>query len=533
MEHHARKIDIGHVLFVEDNEDDYLVMLDAMRRAGYFLNSVRVETREVFLELLRTQKWDAVVSDFRLPSFNALEVLEIINDANLNLPVVIVSGTVGEDVAVRLMKAGATDFILKDNSARLGPVLVREIADFASRRKQHEAEKALEDKKVELELMLNNIPAFIFYSDHDGHILKVNAEFSELFQIPAEDCIGKNFASITKGSPSDAERYARQTLHTGARLDTTEFMTFNDKKRWFYVSRIPYGGSAGKQELIAIGTDITELKESEQMLIAAKNTAENAISEMNIAIENANRMALEAEKASVLKDAFLRNLSHEIRTPLNGIIGYTEILANVEKINLDERDAYCKGVLSKAQELIAIFDALLFISEVAAQKFEFCPTDSNIRENVASVLESVSTYDGKKSLSFSYKVSDTIPAHVTVDSVRLRQVLFNLAKNAVLFTHEGSIHIDVDLLQTVPSTQKLLLQFSISDTGIGIAKEHFESIFEPFFQVDSSLTRKQGGLGIGLTIAKQIVERMGGEIHVVSKIGRGSTFIFSVWVTSC
>lgn len=121
MEHHARKIDIGHVLFVEDNEDDYLVMLDAMRRAGYFLNSVRVETREVFLELLRTQKWDAVVSDFRLPSFNALEVLEIINDANLNLPVVIVSGTVGEDVAVRLMKAVQPTSFLKITVPDSGP----------------------------------------------------------------------------------------------------------------------------------------------------------------------------------------------------------------------------------------------------------------------------------------------------------------------------------------------------------------------------------------------------------------------------
>ena len=227
--------------------------------------------------------------------------------------------------------------------------------------------------------------------------------------------------------------------------------------------------------------------------------------------------------ANLAKSQFLATMSHEIRTPLNGVIGMANLLASTP---LNSRQSQLVDNLARSgRSLLALINDILDLSRIEAQELALFEAPFEIREVIAEVADLFGEQCGSKGLDLIYSIAEVVPGQLLGDAVRLRQVLINLVGNAMKFTEQGEILIEVSIKSH--ERDEIALEFLISDTGIGIAADRLKQVFEPFRQVDVSMTRSRGGSGLGLAITKRLVELHGGEIDVESEPGVGSRFHFT------
>ncbi len=245
-------------------------------------------------------------------------------------------------------------------------------------------------------------------------------------------------------------------------------------------------------------------------------------------IEKDNAQLVEAKEAALMslkaKDEFLAKMSHEIRTPLNAVMGLSNLL---EQTSLDEDQMfYVKSIRSSSDNLLVIINEILDFSKIQAGKLAIEKAPFNLSDLLESFVSSTKIGINEKWLGFHFAKPDDLPEWIIGDSVRLNQILLNLVSNAIKFTEKGEVSIRVDLEKQIDN--KVQIKFTITDTGIGIPKEKLADIFGSFNQASSSTTRRYGGTGLGLTIARQLVELQGGNLGVESEVGVGSTFFFSL-----
>jgi len=256
-----------------------------------------------------------------------------------------------------------------------------------------------------------------------------------------------------------------------------------------------------------------------------KNALEDSTRKLSQTISELNEAKRIAEEATTAKSAFLATMSHEIRTPLNGIIGMAELGLMDEEIKALERERLL-DIKTSGESLLEIINEILDISKIEADKLELEEIEFSIRDLIQKVVNLLSIKIFQEKLEFVCEIDPNLPDILIGDPLRIRQILINLLSNAVKFTEEGTISIAVKMLEHIE--EQITLEFSITDTGIGIPEKKQNQLFESYTQAEKSTTRTHGGTGLGLNISQRLVKLMGGKINVESELGRGSRFFFKI-----
>jgi PAS domain S-box-containing protein len=342
----------------------------------------------------------------------------------------------------------------------------------------------------------------------DGTVQLVNAATERSFGYEREELIGQPVELLLPERFREGHRKLRENyflVPTARAMDPDRELCARRSDGSEFLVEIGLSPITvdGQTVVLASVYDVTLRKEAEAALLSAKEAAEQA-----------NRA----------KSDFLANMSHEIRTPMNAIIGMTELLLD-DDLSPAQRE-YARTVFESAESLLTIINEILDFSKIEAGHLELEPVDFDLREEIVDMLRTLGTRAHNKDVELVWQVDSDVPACVHGDPVRIRQVLLNLVGNAIKFTEQGEVAVNVELASQSGSTVDL--QFSVCDTGIGIPREKLRQIFTAFTQADGSTTRRFGGTGLGLTISSRLVEAMGGRIKVESEEGVGSRFHFRV-----
>ena len=361
-------------------------------------------------------------------------------------------------------------------------------------------------------LLLDSTSEAIYGIDLDGKCTFCNPACARLLGYEGpDDLLEKGMHQLIHHTWQDGSPYLKEDCRIYQALKNEKGSHVEDEVFWrkdgssFHAEHSSYPMRRGTEMIgaVAVLTDITERKRTERVM----------------------REAMEAaEAASQAKSEFLANMSHEIRTPMNGIMGMTDLALDTD-LTVEQRD-YLSTVKKSSESLLCVINDILDFSKMEAGKFEISPIDFSPRETVEEAVKSLAMQAEEKGLEISCRIAPAVSERLVGDSDRLRQVIINLAGNAIKFTHLGEVVVEVEEVRETSDGAEL--HFSVRDTGIGVPADKLDSIFEAFVQADSSTTRDYGGTGLGLAISKRLVELMGGRIWAESEEGKGSTFHFTV-----
>ena len=380
---------------------------------------------------------------------------------------------------------------------------------------------AAAEQRATLRAIIDAVPEHVYVKDLDGRCLVRNRFSAEWAGLESTDAAVGLTVFDTSSPPGLARAYwdaERRVLETGeAEIEREEPCLSDGGPGWMVSSRIPLRDTGGAVVgLVGVARDVTEQKRAEAALVAAKEAA---------------------EAAARAKAEFLATMSHEIRTPMNGVIGMTSLLLRTP-LDDDQRDCV-ETIRTSGDALLTIVNDVLDFSKIEAGHLDLERAPFDVRGTVDEARALLAIDADAKGVALAVEVALDVPARVVGDVSRTRQVLVNLLSNAVKFTHEGSVAVRVTAAPPAegpdaedPSAEGLTLAFAVEDTGVGIAADTLDAVFESFTQADASTTREYGGTGLGLAISKRLVEALGGAISAESEPGAGSTFRFTVPVAA-
>jgi len=552
-----------HLLLVEDEQMDVELIAVTLETAGVEFTYDAVDRMDSCQQCLATQRYDAVLADYRLPCCNGRQVLQLLLESGQDIPFILVTGNLGEEAAVELMKAGMTDYVLKDRLFRLPSVLARSLEEFQLRRQKQAALTQIQ-QQAQWERSLNQIARVLNSSLDPNYILQeivrltgeaFGVERVIIFAVQSERCRVLNewrateeivsvqgYGTAIEGSDwlQLVDPNALHSLHHALHApDYAEAL--QDPCRLIAVHqaeiqsllRVPifiWGKLFGALSLHTLThrrsfqvDEIEFLKRiADQTALALANARsyerlEQLVRERTRELEEAKLMA---EAANRTKSEFLANVSHELRTPLSGILSLSQVLLQqfLGPLN-DKQQQYVATIASSGQHLLALINDLLDLAKIEAGREELVLNCLGIEKVCQSCLALIRERANAQGLQLRLELDPQVSTW-TADERRLKQILFNLLSNAVKFTELGAVTLKV--------TQGAeALQVSVIDTGIGISPTDQAIIFEPFQQLKHRRSFGEG-TGLGLALVRHLARLHGGEVTVTSELGKGSCFTLSL-----
>lgn len=415
----------------------------------------------------------------------------------------------------------ATPFAYHDEQ----PAVQLIVRDITERKRNHAQKRGAEERYQDF---IEHLPDGVFRMQPDGRVLDANPALAQLLGFAhAAEMRQANLLSLL-ADPADVQRFG-QCLQSDGKLEACELrLTRQDGTHVAALLQgrrvaLPEGGFAWEGTL----ADISGLKDTEDKLRRYAEQIEAARARLEeqkqlmqtqaVALAQARDAAVESSR---LKSEFLANVSHELRTPMNGVLGMLTVLDDT-RLTAEQRE-YAENARRSAEFLLGLINDILDFSSIEAGRLTITPGDFSLRTVASDVLDLLAERAEAKGLEVACLVDPATPDFVRADSLRLRQVLTNLVGNAIKFTDQGEV-----TLRVKPGAPGVI-RFEVQDTGPGITEDERKRLFQPFTQVDGSSTRRHGGSGLGLVIARQLAEAMQGEIGLESSAGRGSTFWFTV-----
>jgi len=468
------------ILIVEDSEEDALLLLMELRRNGYETDFARVETREAMIEALQRRECDVVISDYVMPKFSGLEALATLKESGLDLPFVIVSGNIGEDIAVEAMKAGAHDYILKGNLKRLVPAIERELRDAETRR----ARRRVEEERTRLATAVESAVDAVVITDPRGTIRYVNPAFEKITGHSREEVDGQELSILEGGKnsgpfPHDVQEAIRRDEPwtgriTGKRKDGTLY----EEECTYAPIKTPSGELVNH---LFIKRDITEKLRLESVAQA---------------VDTMNNIGY-----------IFSGVRHEIGNPVNAVIMNLSLLkAKLETIDKPAIEKYVDRALESCEKVEYLLRSLRSFNLYEKPDLDNLDMEGFVKKFISLVNEDFE----KRGIMIDTIVA---PVRAYADARVLQQVLLNLFTNAAdALKERAGPRITVNV-----SPAGKMVRIRVHDNGNGIPEDRLKDLFKPFH------TSKSTGTGLGLVIVKKMITMMNGTVVITSAVGKGTS----------
>ncbi len=494
-------------LLLEDSVLDAELAQAMLTEGGINCKLIRVETDADFLNALETEVFDLILADYALPSFDGIAALEIARNRCPEVPFIFVSAALGEELAIEALKNGATDYVLKQRLGRLVPSVQRALREAKERRERQQAEESLQKSETKYRRIVDTSYEGIWMIDQQAQTEFVNQRMSQMLGYGVVEMLGRSiFDFLDQADKIAAEEIQEWLKREGSELKECRLCCKDGSYIWTLISaRAIFGEQNEFLGAIAMLTDISDRKRTE--------------SERDRLLQLEQLARAEAEAANRIKDEFLAVLSHELRSPLNPILGWAKVL-QMRKFDEIELQKALKTIERNAKLQAQLIEDLLDVSRILQGKLNLNLIPVNLISTIEDAMETVRLAAEAKNIQIQ-TMFDSAVGQVLGDSARLQQVLWNLLSNAVKFTATGGqVNVRLECIDEQA-------QITVSDTGKGIHPDFLPHVFDYFRQGDSTITRKFGGLGLGLAIARHLIEMHGGTIGAESP-GEEQGAIFTV-----
>jgi PAS domain S-box-containing protein len=486
-----------NLLLVEDSENDAAMIVRLLEKAGYKVHWELIEDAGQMRDALSGQQWDAVISDYNLPQFDALSALTLTQQSGFDIPFIVVSGCIGEETAVEMMKAGAKDYIMKDNLSRLAPALERELRDSQALREQRRTEAALHESDQRFHAAFENAAIGMALIAPDGNFLKVNNALCELTGYSEKELLSRNLMDITH--PDDQEN-SLKNMH---KTLSGEINHYHLEKRYIH--------KQGQVIWVLLSISLVRNNDNGPLYF---------ISQIQDISEH-KKYELELQELNISKDKFFSIIAHDLKSMFNNILGFSDLLkTEIRTSDAATIEQYIDMINSSAHQTYAILASLLEWANSQRGKIPFNPAPVVLSELLNEELDVLRKNAGQKNIELKICIPDNFV--LTADKDMLKTILRNLISNAIKFTPKNG---KIELHATQGGQQ---VEIAVCDNGAGMTRKTLDKLFKLDIINSTPGTENERGTGLGLMLCSDFVKKHGGKIWAESECGKGSTFKFTM-----